>query len=221
LQRAGAFPQKSTKSCTGYSPVEKVNTMANLISVKRLPSKGNVGDVYFDNTSKLFYLALANGTLFALDSLLGLQPVPAVGPRGEQGPVGAVGPQGTPGINGADGADSTVAGPQGPAGAKGSNGQPGAAGKDGADGRNGKDGKDSTVAGPQGPQGIAGPAGPRGDVLIPTESELAAAVIELRQQRAKIQAALLLAISESKTTSPVVRAHLQRHLTQIKDAAGF
>lgn len=192
-----------------------------LYSLKTVPSKGNPGDVYFCTATNVSYIALGDGTLFQTDGLLSMKPVPAVGPQGEPGPVGAVGPQGAPGINGAAGADSIVAGPQGSVGPKGSNGTPGPAGRDGADGRDGKDGKDSTVAGPQGPQGIAGPQGPRGDVLIPNESELAAAVIELRQQRAKVQAALLLAMTESKTMSPAVRVHLQRHLTQIKDAAGF
>jgi hypothetical protein len=191
--------------------------MANLISVKRLPSKGNVGDVYFDNVNKQFYIALADGTLFALDGLLGLQPVPAVGQQGERGGVGAVGPQGPAGK---DGRDSTVPGPRGDSitGPKGADGLPGSAGKDG------KDGKDSTVAGPQGPQGIQGPAGPkgeRGDVMIPNDSELAAAVIAFRKKMTNIQAALLAEMGRSKDMRLSTRLHVQRVLNNVKKAAGL
>jgi len=191
--------------------------MANLISVKRLPSKGNVGDVYFDNVNKEFYIALADGTLFALAGLLGLQPVPAVGPKGEQGGVGASGPQGPAGK---DGRDSTVPGPRGDSitGPKGKDGLPGPAGKDG------KDGKDSTVAGPQGPQGPAGPRGEkgeRGDIAVIGDAELQAAVTFYKHRHTAVQAALLAEIAKSKSLPKSTQLHVQNTLNRIKREAGL
>jgi hypothetical protein len=183
-----------------------------LYSVKQLPSKGEVGCVYFCTTDKLAYIALGDGTLFMLDSLLSMKPVPAVGPQGSQGLRGETGAQGPAARDGRDGADSTVPGPQGARGPKGSDGLPGPAGKDG---------RDSTVPGPAGKDGqaIVGPAGPqgtRGDVMIPNDSELAAAVIAYRQKHAKIQAALLVEISKSKTLPASARVHVTNVLNKIK-----
>jgi hypothetical protein len=190
---------------------------AELFSVKRLPSKGKVGSVYFDNVNKEFYIALADGTLFALAGLLGLQPVAAVGPQGERGGVGATGPQGPPGK---DGRGSTVPGPRGDSitGPKGADGLPGPAGKDGRDGR------DSTITGPQGPQGPCGPKGDkgeRGDVMIPNNSELAAAALAYRQRHAAVQAALLEEISKSRDLRPSTRLHVQNALNRVKREAGL
>jgi hypothetical protein len=192
--------------------------MANkLFSVKQLPSKGNPGDVYFCTATKISYLALGDGTLFQTDSLLSMQPVPAVGPRGEQGPVGPAGK------------DSTVPGPQGPAGKDGATGAQGPIGPRGiaVHGRDGKDGSDSTVPGPIGPQGPAGPQGPRGEpgrdgsILYPSESQLAAANQELLQQRARVQAALLIEIANAKNLSPSTRIHVQGVLKRVKKEAGL
>jgi hypothetical protein len=84
---------------------------------------------------------------------------------------------------------SPVAGPQGPAG------------KDGATGNQGP--KGDSIVGPKGDKGD------RGDVLIPNESELAAAVIALRSQRAKVQAALLLEVSRAKGLHPKHRIYVE------------
>jgi len=192
--------------------------MANkLYSVKQLPSKGEVGCVYFCTTDKMAYIALGDGTLFQLDGLLSLKPVPAVGPQGSQGERGAVGPQGAAGRDGRDGADSNVAGPIGPRGERGAAGLPGPAGKPGAD---------STVPGPAGKNGQsivgpAGPQGPKGDIYIPNESELAAAVIEYRQRWARMQAAFIEEISNSKALPASARIHVTNVLTRVKKAAGL
>jgi hypothetical protein len=82
-----------------------------------------------------------------------------------------------------------VAGPQGPAG------------RDGATGSQGPKGE--SIVGPRGEKGD------RGDVLIPNESELAAAVLQLRSQRAKVQAALLIEVERCKNLHPNQRAHVR------------
>jgi hypothetical protein len=93
---------------------------------------------------------------------------------------------------------SPVAGPQGPAG------------KDGATGSRGPKGE--SIVGPQGPKGG------RGDVLIPNESELAAAVIELRQKLARVKAKMFLEMERNLHPSvhPNVRAHVKRLLVQVQ-----
>jgi hypothetical protein len=96
---------------------------------------------------------------------------------------------------------SPVAGPQGPAG------------KDGAPGTQGP--KGDSIVGP------AGPKGDRGDVLIPNDSELAAEVIALRQQRARLQAVMLLALERSEKLPPSTRAHVKLFLQQVKQDAGI
>jgi hypothetical protein len=192
--------------------------MANkLYSVKQLPSVGEVGCVYFCTATKTSYLALGDGTLFETDGLLSLKPVPAVGPQGSPGERGLTGPQGPAGKDGRNGVDSSVPGPQGPMGPKGADGTPGAAGRDSTvAGPAGKDG--ASIVGPAGPQG---PQGPRGDIFIPNESELAAAVIEYRQRYAKIQAVLLDGISKSKNLRPSTRLHVQNALNRVKREAGL
>jgi hypothetical protein len=191
--------------------------MADLFSVKRLPSRGKPGDVYFNNVEKEFYIVLTDTTLLPVSGMLSPNPRGIVGPRGEQGGVGATGPQGPAGK---DGRDSTVPGPRGDSitGPKGAAGLPGPAGKDGRDGR------DSEIAGPHGPQGERGPQGEkgeRGDVLIPNASELAAAVISYRQHNAKIQAALLEEISKSKNLRPSTRLHVSNALNRVKREANI
>ena len=193
--------------------------MADLISVKRLPSKGEPGNLYFDNQEKSFHLALGDGTLLPVEGMLSPNPRGIVGPQGERGERGATGPQGPAARDGKDGADSTVPGPQGPRGPKGSDGLPGPAGKNGADG---KDGKDSTIAGPVGPQGPAGPQGPKGDVLIPNDSELAAAVIQFRDQKARAHAAFLQAMLDvGKIKNRSTAKHIELFLNRVKKEAGL
>jgi hypothetical protein len=88
---------------------------------------------------------------------------------------------------------SPVAGPKGEQGLQGI---PGQAGRDGV-----------------GWQGQRGEKGERGDVLIPNDSELAAAVIALRSKLAKIQAKILLEISKAKGLHP---SHRQQVLLTLK-----
>jgi hypothetical protein len=167
--------------------------MANkLYSVKRLPSKGEVGCVYFCTTDKLAYLALGDGTLFQTDSLLSCKPVPAVGPPGEPGPTGAAGRDGM----------------IGPRGERGTDGRSCTCSNRGEQG-------------PQGTAGPAGPQGPKGNVLIPNADELAAAVIAYRQKHARIQAALLEEISKSKRLPASTRLHVQGVLKRVKQEAGL
>jgi hypothetical protein len=96
---------------------------------------------------------------------------------------------------------SPVAGPQGPAG------------RDGATGSQGPKGE--SIVGPRGEKGD------RGDVLIPNESELAAEVLALRQQRARLQAVFLLAAERSEKLHPSTRAHMRLFLAQVKKDAGL
>jgi|HubBroStandDraft_2_1064218.scaffolds.fasta_scaffold140562_3 hypothetical protein len=91
---------------------------------------------------------------------------------------------------------SPVAGPQGP---QGSTGPQGPAGKDGA-----------SIVGPRGEKGD------RGDVLIPNESELAASVLQLRSQRAKVQAALLVEIERSANLHPNHRIHVRGVINRLQ-----
>ena len=88
-------------------------------------------------------------------------------------------------------------------------------GAKGAPGNDGKDGKDSVVPGPPGP---CGPQGPRGDVTIVGDAELQAAVEKLRAEKARVQAALLHEIANTKHLSPGARAHVRLVLERIKSA---
>jgi hypothetical protein len=90
----------------------------------------------------------------------------------------------------------------------------------------------SPVAGPKGEKGdtVVGPAGPAGESIVGPkgdqgdrgdESELAAAVTELRQQRAKLQAVMLLAMERCEKLHPSTRAHIKLFLAQVKKDAGI
>jgi hypothetical protein len=93
----------------------------------------------------------------------------------------------------------------------------------------------SPVAGPKGEKGDTGAQGPkgdtivgprgekgdRGDVLIPNESELAAEVLALRQQRARLQAVFILAAERNEKLHPSTRAHMRLFLAQVKKDAGL
>jgi hypothetical protein len=61
--------------------------------------------------------------------------------------------------------------------------------------------------------------GERGDVMIPNNSELAAAVIAYRKKYANIQATLLEEISKSKNLRPSTRLHVQNALNRVKREA--
>jgi len=101
-----------------------------------------------------------------------------------------------------------VLGPQGP---------PGPPGKDRDQNRG--------PAGPPGPIGLIGPPGPqgpKGDVLIPNDSELAAAITQLRIQRAQTHAAFIQAMLDAKVSkSASLRVHLTSMLTRLKKEAGL
>jgi Collagen triple helix repeat (20 copies) len=106
-----------------------------------------------------------------------------VGAQGQTGASGADGKNGAHGKDGANGKDSSVPGPAGPAGRQGERGIRGEKGETGSQGPAGKDGIDGqSIVGPQGPKGD------RGDCTIPNDSELAAAVLNLRKKHAAILA---------------------------------
>jgi hypothetical protein len=198
-----------------------------LNKLNQLPSRGkSVGDVYHVTADKSTWLVVSDFSLLNLsDFLSGSVPhTRAVGPQGERGDRGIDGVAGRDGKDARDGRDSDVPGPVGPAGPPGKSlvgpqghvGAPGRDGKDGAQGPAGRDGKDSTVPGPQGPKGD------RGDCLVPNESELAAAVIELRQQKARAQAAFLQGLNEAGSIQHAgARAMVIARLNEVKKDAGL
>jgi hypothetical protein len=85
--------------------------VANFSSGKRIPAKLPVGDVFFDASKRDFYIAIADGRLVPLASLLAGPPIHGI--DGAKGDTGAQGPQGLQG----------VPGPQGPQGEKGDKGE--------------------------------------------------------------------------------------------------
>jgi hypothetical protein len=194
--------------------------MADFINTKKLPSKGKVGDVYRDSSSKELYLAVADGTLVSLADLLSERNIRAVGPQGEPGRQGEPGPQGPAGRDGKDGAP----GPVGPAGPHGTNGIS-ITGKTGLQGERGVTGP----PGPQGPQGIAGPQGPKGDpgdVLYVGPEEMEAAVkaarLALIEQRARFMAAIADALQRSGSMlHEQYRKLCQQNIQQMKRDAGL
>ncbi len=193
--------------------------MPNLFSVKRLPSAGKPGDVYFQNVEKEFYIVLTDSTLLPVSGMLNPNPRGIVGPQGERGPVGATGPQGPQGIAGQNGADSTAVGPQGPIGPRGIAGVHGQNGKDGRDGIDGKPGRD-------GRDGVDGRPGRDGSVVYPTDNQPAVANQELLQQRARTQAAFLQAMLDTNqkvgsNLLTTVNRHVRQRLEKIKREAGL
>jgi hypothetical protein len=205
---------------------EKINKMALKCFEKenRLPSKAQPGDVFYVSATKATYFTVADGTLLNLSDLLaGSVPhVRAVGPAGEKGDS-IIGATGAAGRDGRDGKDSNIPGP------RGETGQPGQTiigpkGERGEPGRAGRDGADSVVPGPKGDKGdsIIGPQGPRGDVLIPDDSELAAAVIALRQKLATVQAAFLQGMMDAGNIKHTgVRSLVTNKLEIVKRDAGL
>jgi hypothetical protein len=87
----------------------------------------------------------------------------------------------------------------------------------GAKGEKGEKGeKGDTVVGAQGLRGEKGEKGDKGDVLIPTDAELAAAVIALRSKLATIQARILLEVSKAKNLHPNHRQHVLLTLKRVQ-----
>jgi hypothetical protein len=191
-----------------------------------LPSKATPGDVFYVSATKAMYLTVNDGSLLNLsDFLSGSVPhTRAVGPQGEPGPPGR---DGTPGRDAApakDGRDSNIPGPPGERGRDGRSiiGPPGQS-IIGPQGRPGRDGA-TGATGPRGEKGdsIIGPQGPRGDCLVPNESELAAAVIELRQQKAHAQAAFLQGLNDAGSIQHAgARAMVIARLNEVKKDAGL
>jgi len=62
-----------------------------------LPTKGNPGDAYFVTDTKTFYIAIGDGTLVDLASLLQPRAPLAVGPQGHPGRAGRDAVDGKPG----------------------------------------------------------------------------------------------------------------------------
>jgi len=202
--------------------------LKSLLTKNCLPGNGNPLErgagtpftFYWCRDSHEMYFTDANGNFVNLGSLLasainGSTPVafPATGcagADGAQGPKGDRGPQGPAGRDGSNGKDSTVPGPQGRDGDRGPQGPAG------RDGRDGKDGKDSTVPGPIGATGPQGIPGPKGEIHIPNESELAAAVIALRQKSARSQAHILQAIADSEHLPASTRIHVLSVLKRVQ-----
>lgn len=77
----------------------------------RLPVSGVVGDAYFDAFNRKIYIAIADGRLVPLESLLAGPPIHGI--DGAKGDKGDTGPQGVQGIQG----------PQGERGEKGERGE--------------------------------------------------------------------------------------------------
>ncbi len=192
------------------------------IKLANLPSKGVPGDVFWTVDAKLTYWVCTDGTLICLNDLAagaanGIRTVGAQGAQGEtgaQGQIGLTGARGEKGTPGSDGATGpagvdgkSITGPMGPRGETGAPGQSivGPAGATGATGA----------------QGLMGAKGDRGDVLIPNDSELAAAIITLRQKQARIQAAVLESMAGAQNLRPNVRAQVLAHLDAIKREAGL
>lgn len=141
------------------------------------------------------------------------------GPQGLPGATGASGADGRNGLHGKDGApgrDSCVPGPAGPVGRQGERGVKGEKGERGEVGPAGKDGKDGqSIVGP------AGPKGDRGDCLIPNDSEVAAALIALRQKHAAALARIQDALAKNSGRKhsgikKVLEAELQLIASELK-----
>ncbi len=187
--------------------------MADFHNTKSLPSKGIAGDVYRVSTTGDMYLAVGDGTLILLKDLLSTRDrVVAVGPAGETGRQGEPGRNGRDGVDGRNGKD----GADGMAGSKGERGPQGAQGIPGKNGTNGVDGK--SIVGPQGPKGDKGDPG---EVLYVGPAELEAAVKQLREEKARVRAALLSNILGSEVIHPTVRQLLKSHLERVQREAGL
>jgi len=72
--------------------------------------------------------------------------------------------------------------------------------------------------GERGPQGFDGPPG---SVTVIGDSELATAVKQLRAERAKIQAAILMAVADAGQLTPTKRASVNAALASLRRVAGI
>jgi hypothetical protein len=195
--------------------------MPKILSVKKAPSKGDVGDVFFITSTREFYLAVADGSLLNLADLLsGAVPhVREVGPQGDRGLPGPPGPPGSQGERGEKGTDGTPGqqGPVGPAGADGHPGPPGQNAEAGAPGPRGEKGADG-LPGARGEKGDRGEKGESGDVTVVGNAELLAAVEKLRAQKAALQALLATRIAEmgDHPVYMIARKHLENILEETR-----
>lgn len=180
--------------------------------------QGTPFTLYHARDTKEVFMSDANGNLINLGSLIpsalnGSIPLafPAQGCAGNDGAVGAMGqrgptgPAGRDGINGRDGDNGRDSQVPGPKGERGPQGIPGPKGDTGATG----------AQGPIGLTGATGAQGPQGELLIPTETEIGAALEVLRQQRAKFIAALRQRIADAES----IRHRVPQHATLIKSTA--
>jgi hypothetical protein len=174
---------------------------------------------YYCKDDKSLWFSDAEGNLISLSDLLAgtgaTRVFPAEGVAGKDGAPGIKGDRGLTGPAGRDGSNGKDSTTPGPVGRQGDTGPQGPAG---ADGRDGKDGADSTVPGPQGIAGPAGPAGPQGDLLIPTDTEIGQALLQLRSQRAKVQAAILIEVERCAAIHPSHRAHVRGVINRLQKA---
>ncbi len=140
------------------------------------------------------------------------------GPQGKQGQTGASGADGKdgrPGRDGKDGAPSTIPGPPGRAGHS-------IRSEKGARGERGE--KGDSIVGPKGDSivGPKGDKGERGDITIVGDAELAAAVAQLRAEKARAQAAFLVVLEEnSKRPHSGLKKVLAATLEGLKRDAGL
>jgi hypothetical protein len=174
---------------------------------------------YFCRDTKEMFLTDSVGNFINIGSIFaavldGRAPlaIPAQGVAGRDGAQGIKGDRGAKGNDGKDGRnghDSTVAGRDGARGDKGEQGVQGLKGDKGDKGDRGEQGL-------QGVQGLRGEKGERGDYSIPTDSEIGQALITLRSQRAKVQAALLIEVERAKGLHPNVRIHVSNVIKRLQ-----
>jgi hypothetical protein len=79
---------------------------------------------------------------------------------------------------------------------------------------------DRIIRGLDGKDGATGPQGPPGDVLTPTDADVAAAVVALRTQKSKIKASFVEAMLSTKSGKKV-QVHLRLLLANIKRDCGL
>lgn len=193
--------------------------MADFINSRKLPSKGVVGNVYRDASSKRLYIAVADGSLVDLGDLLSeARPVVrAVGPQGDPGKDGTPGAQGPAGAQGNPGPRGDISIVSGPKGERGDSGPQGIPGKDGRDGIDGKDGA-TGATGAQGPQGLPG------DVLYVGNAEMAAAIESWKQkyidQQARWEAALDASMLEAFRKNTRSALTVQSYLNRVRQLRG-
>jgi len=162
------------------------------------------------------YLVRADGSLLEISDFF-KSPVIAPGLDGERGERGLTGPAGPPG--------ASVPGEKGDRGPQGATGAQGNTGPQGLTGRKGDKG-DKGDTGPQGQPGksIVGPQGPPGSVTYIGPEEIAAAVqacrAELIRERARVRAAVIVAIEGAENIQHAARALVLAHLRNLQQQIG-